>query len=277
MFNLVKIHKSKLKNVLFHLLVLSSVGIFMIPFIGMVYISLKPPKEIFTSTIGKLTLENYFYVFQQSNFGKYYLNSLIASGGAVLLSLILGLPAAYVLTRFNFKCKGIIEYLFLVSRLIPALTIIIPLFIMFRFLNFQDTYQGMIVAYTQLIVGFLIWMLREFFRNIPKEIEEAAMIDGCSRLDVFLKINIPLASTGIAAASILAFTFCWNDFIFALILTSANAKTATVAIFNYMQFEEIQWGPLMAAGICITLPIIIFSIMLQKYIIMGLTWGAVKG
>jgi len=231
-----------------------------------------PPKLLWTPII-----RHYIKVFNNSYFMKAYLNSIIIATSTTLLALILGIPASYTLTRFNFKGKSTLAFWMLVTRMAPAPAMIIPFFIILLRLKLIDTYFGLIMTYLTFTLGYVIWMMRGFFQSIPEEIEEAAIIDGCTKFQVFLKIGIPLAKPGVAAVSIISFIFCWNEFLYALILTRMNIKTSTVAILGYITSDGVRWSELSAASILIIIPVVTLSILVQKYIISGLTMGAIKG
>ena len=162
------------------------------------------------------------------------------------------------------------------TRMLPQFGILIPFYIMFAKLRLLDTYIALILIYLTFVLAFAIWMMKGFFQEIPSELEDAAQVDGCTRIKAIFKIVLPLAAPGLAATSIFSIILCWNEFLFALILTGLQAKTATVAIYSFVTFREIIWGGLTAAGTLITLPILIFFLLVQKHFIRGLTMGAVK-
>jgi multiple sugar transport system permease protein len=261
--------------------------------------SFKPPEQIFElppKLIFTPTLHNYLAIFglevgtelegltqtqagtgATSQLPRYFLNSLIVSVGTTVLSLAIGCLAAYSLARFRFAAKRYMLLGILFVRMVPAVVLVIPIYTLWRAFGLIDTHQGLILAYLSFNLPFVIWMMRGFFVDIPVEIEEAALIDGCSRLGALAKVILPLAAPGIAATSIFALLLGWNEFLFAVLLTADRAKTLTPAIQNYVTDRAILWGNLYAAASIVLLPVLIFSLAVQKHLARGLTGGAVKG
>lgn len=230
-----------------------------------------PPKWIFQPT-----LENYKQIFQLSPFMKYLLNSLIVASLNTGAVLILGSLAAYSLARFKFKGADNIAFWILSVRMMPPVAAIIPIYIIMRNLRLLDTPWSLVITYLTFNLPFAVWLLRSFFREIPREIEESALVDGCSDFSAFRKIALPLAAPGLAATGILTFIFSWNEFLFALILTGNKAVTLPVGIIGYMKETGINWGYMTAGGVLALIPVIIFTILVQKHLVKGLTMGAVK-
>jgi multiple sugar transport system permease protein len=261
--------------------------------------SFKMPQEIFVlppKLIFQPTLHNYLVVFGlqygnelenvaqttattgvTSEFPRYFLNSLIVSTGTTVMALILGASTAYSLARFRYKAKQTILLSILLVRMIPGIVLIIPFYLLYRDLGLIDTHLGLIIAYLSFNLPFTIWMMRGFFLDIPVELEEAAMVDGASRVAALVRIVLPLAAPGMAATAIFALLLSWNEFLFAVLLTSNNAKTLSPSILSYITDKAVLWGRLYAAGCSIILPVLIFSVSVQKYLARGLTGGAVKG
>jgi len=227
-----------------------------------------PPKWIFIPT-----LENYIKVFSEEKFPLYLSNSLIISTTCAISLLLIVFPAAYSLARFKIHGKEDILFWLLSTRITPPVIILIPIFIIFKNLNLLDTYPAIILMHMCINLPLALWMLLSFFEGLPKDIEEAAMVDGCSHLGVLLRIVLPLALPGIAVTTLLCFLFSWNEVLFALILTGLNTKTASIAIYNYLTWVEIKWGELSSAAILIMLPPILITFLAQKYIVRGLMIG----
>jgi len=221
-----------------------------------------------------LTSDNYRSVFENSPFGRYALNSLIVAVGSTSLSLLLGVPAAYGIAR---SARYGTALFILVARMTPALSYLIPWFILFQSLGLANTYLALIL--THLIIGLplIIWIMVGFFEDVHRDLEDAAVIDGCSRFGSFLRVAVPLTRPGIAVSGILAFIFSWNNFIFAVVLAGPRLQTLPVAIFNVLTFEQINWGPLAAAALLVTTPVLILAMMVQRHIITGLAAGGLKG
>lgn len=269
--------KHLLKNLLYALGMALLVLFYLLPFLWMLLNSFKtplqiiklPPQLIFTPT-----LENFSNVFQAQNFGQYLLNSLIVGLGSTGLGLLLGLPAAFSIARYNQRKLAVA---ILLSRMVPGITFLVPLFILFRSLSLVDTYYSLIFSHLLVGLPFIIWVMVPFFEGIPRELHEAAIVDGASTIQTFLQVILPISGPGIVTASILSFVFSWNNFMFSVILGTNRTKTVPVAIYNFISYAQIDWGGLMAAAVIITVPILVLTMITQRYIIRGLTQGAVKG
>lgn len=220
------------------------------------------------------TLENYRNVISENNFLRFTWNSFVIAALSTGIGLVLGLPAAYSIARY--KQNGL-ALAILVARLTPYITYLVPWYIAFRALGLIDTYLALTM--THLIVGMplIIWIMISFFEEVPIELEQAAYVDGASKLGTFLRIVLPLSMPGVVAASILAFIFSWNQFLFSLVLSGPNTKPVPVAVFNFISYGSIDFGGLGAAAVLITLPVIVLTLLIQRYIVSGLTMGAVKG
>ena len=220
------------------------------------------------------TLANYRNVIAENDFLKFTWNSFVIAALSTGIGLVLGLPAAYSIARY--KQNGL-ALAILVARLTPYITYLVPWYIAFRALGLIDTYLALTM--THLIVGMplIIWIMISFFEEVPIELEQAAYVDGASKLGTFLRIVLPLSMPGVVAASILAFIFSWNQFLFSLVLSGPNTKPVPVAVFNFISYGSIDFGGLGAAAVLITLPVILLTLLIQRYIVSGLTMGAVKG
>jgi len=247
-------------------------------FYWMITLSLKPqveaaafPPSFFHFTV---TFKGYVEVFAKHPFLLYTWNSLVVAAGTTLLGLIVGLPAAYSIAQWK---QHKLALTILVARIIPGISYLIPWYILFRNLRMVDTYTALIL--THLVVGLpiTIWVMIGFFEDIPPDLREAALIDGCTDYGAFWRVAIPLVKPGVVATAILAFIFSWNNFLFSVILAGRNTRTLPIAVFNMIGYEEINWGPLAAAATLITLPVILLTLIIQRHIVTGLTFGAVKG
>jgi len=221
-----------------------------------------------------LTLANYAYVFANSPLPRFAINSVIVAVGSTGLSLFLGIPAAYGIARSRRYGTAL---LILVARMTPALSYLIPWFLLFQQLGLANTYTALIL--THLIIGLplVIWVMLGFFEGMQAELEDAALIDGCSRFGSFLRVAVPLTRPGIVVSGILAFIFSWNNFIFAVVLAGPRLQTLPVAVFSMMSFEQTNWGPLAAAALLITAPVLILTLTVQRDIVAGLAAGGMKG
>ena len=241
-----------------------------------------PPKFLFSPSLENyraitIGLKSQAIESLKPDFPQYFLNTLIIAIAAVCVSLLLGTLAAYSLARFSFKFKENIAFTFLSFRFAPELMIILPLYVIFRKLHMIDSFLGLTLAYQLIILPFLIWVLRGFFEEISREIEQAARVDGYTWWGVFRKISLPLVKPGIAAVVILSFIFAWNNFIFAMILGGEQTQPITLGILGFIGYERVLWGQMAAATIICVIPELILAIIIQKHIIRGLTFGAVKG
>lgn len=203
-------------------------------------------------------------------------NSTIVALGSTILVLIVGSLAAYSLARFSFKGRESIGFFILGMRAFPPATLIIPYFLIMKNLHALDKYQTLIIVHALFNLPFAIWLLKGFFKEIPKEIEEAALVDGCSRLQSLTKIMIPICIPGIIATAVISFIFSWNEFLFAFILTKDVTQTMPIILSSFIVHRGILWGEMSAAGVMSILPVIILSFTIQKYIARSMTFGAVK-
>jgi multiple sugar transport system permease protein len=228
-----------------------------------------PPLFIFEPT-----LRNFETVFQRNPMWQFLLNSAIIGLGATLLGLIIGLPAAYTIARYKQQKLAV---LILVARIMPGISYLVPWFILFSRLKLTGTYWALILSHLLITLPMTIWLMIGFFEDIPPELDDAAMIDGCSHRQAFLKVSLPLVKPGIAAAAILSFIFSWNNFLFSLILANQQTRPLPVAVFSFISYTQIDWGGLNAAATIVTLPVLILILFAQKHMVRGLTLGSVKG
>jgi multiple sugar transport system permease protein len=232
----------------------------------------KPPEWLFTPII-----DNYRNVLTNIPFGQYLTNSLVVAVGTTVGSLVLGILAGYGFARFRFRGSVAVRFLVLVTRMAPRTVLVVPYFLMMQKIGLLDTYTGLVIAYVSFALPFTIWLLIGFFMDVPMEIEEAAMIDGCGRLGVLLRVVIPVVAPGLVVAAIFAFLVAWNEFLFALILSGVNAKTLPVVIAGFTTDIGPLYGEMSAAAVMVMLPNIVMTVALQRFLVRGLTLGAVKG
>ncbi len=268
---------SILKKILFGLVVVLVVVPVMFPFLWMLASSLKtqvdivawPPRLIFSPT-----LQNYERVFREQNFLKYFINSAVIGTSAVGLSLLMGLPAAYSIARFQQRRLSIF---ILIARLMPGISFLMPWYIIFSRLNLMDSYVALILSHMLITLPIIVWIMASYFETIPIEMEESAMVDGATRQHAFLAIVLPIAGPGIVTSVTLSFIFSWNNFMFSQVLSMEKTRTLPIAIYNFVSYAEVDWGAVMAAAVAIMAPAIILTMVFQKYVVKGLTMGAVKG
>ena len=255
--------------------------LFMLPtvfvFYWMITLSLKPQVEATAYPPSfvhfSVTLAGYREVFTKYPFLLYTWNSLVVAVGSTALGLAVGLPAAYSIARWR---QQRLALTILVARIIPGIAYLIPWYIFFRRLRMVDTYGALILTHLIVSLPIIIWVMISFFEDVPSELEDAALIDGCSYLGVFGRIALPLVRPGVMATAILSFVFSWNNFLFSVILAGRETRTLPIAVFNMISYEEINWGTLAAAATLITLPVLLVALFAQRHMVTGLTFGAVK-
>jgi multiple sugar transport system permease protein len=252
------------------------------PLAWMVVTSIKSNREITqdaTILPSAVTLGNYVSLFQGREFGSYLTNSVIVTAASVAIALILGTQAAYALARFRLwaRLDRYVGFSLLMVRLLPPIAIVIPIFILAQRLGLLNTLLSLIVVYATFNVTIVVWMMESFFREIPIDLEEAAMVDGDTRFTAFRRIVLPLAAPGLVATGIFAAITTYNEFLFALVLTSTpTAETMPIGAATLIGRINVDWGAMSAAGVIGALPIIVFSVFVQRHLVRGLTMGAVK-
>jgi multiple sugar transport system permease protein len=224
-----------------------------------------------------LTMLNYQTLFSQGDIFVYFRNSFITAIFTTVISLVIGSLAAYGFARFNWKKREDRAFWVLSQKFLPAMAVVIPYFLMASITGLLDTQVILIICYTTFNIPFTIWMMRGFIEDLPMELEEAAFVDGCNRLQVLAKIVFPLVLPGMTATAIFCVINSWNEFVFANFLTSIHAKTVPTSVMMYLSVSGVKWGEMAATGVLAVLPVLIFAICVQKYMIRGLTFGAVKG
>ncbi|KGM31510.1 carbohydrate ABC transporter permease [Inquilinus limosus] len=247
-------------------------------FLWMLSLSLKPevdnisyPPVLIPTT---LAWSNYAQVFAENSFGRYFINSLIVTGSATLIGLLIGAPAAYGIARAKATKLSVVV---MIARMTPGLSYLIPLFLMFRWLGLMGTLWPQIITHLVITLPIVIWVLISYFEALPIELEEAGRIDGANRWQVFRHVVLPLTRPGITVALLLSFIFSWNNFVFGIVLAGRTTRTLPVAVYNSLTFEQVSWGPLSAAALVVVIPVLVLTVVAQKQIVAGLTSGAVKG
>ena len=228
----------------------------------------------------KPTLKHYIAAFIEQPFLRFMLNSVIVAAASTALSLVFGTLAAYGLARFRYPAnmKFHISFFILSVRMMPPIVSILPLFLFFNFLSLTNTKLALVIAYTGFNLPFVVWMMKGYIQEIPRELEESAMVDGDTRLGAFWRIILPLAAPGLAATAIFSFILSWNEFLYALILTdTVDAKTLPVGIVGRITKLEVKFGEMSAAGFASMVPIVIFAFIVQRHLVRGLSFGAVRG
>ncbi|KYG07163.1 sugar ABC transporter permease [Sorangium cellulosum] len=271
---------------LFYLLVAAVVVFTVFPFVWAFVSSIKPDDELFTTPVrywpGRPTLENYRLVLDNGEFQTALLNSVIVAVSVTALSLAVGSLAAYALGRFRFRGRSAVLYVVLAMTIFPQIAVLGALFEMINFFKLYNQLPALVLTYLIFTLPFTVWVLTGFLKAIPREIEEAAYVDGATPWQVFTRIMLPLSVPGMATTGILAFIAAWNEFLFALSFTQTpDKRTVTYAIQAFSTttsgLYEIPWGQTMAASIVVTVPLVVLTLVFQRRILAGLTAGAVKG
>lgn len=267
---------TNLGNVLILLLLIFLV---LMPILWMVQMSFRTKVATFQMPPPLLegwTLENYI-VITQSSFLRHLGNSLIVSTVTTVFALLFGVPAAYAISRHHFRRETVLTFWILMARLALPIGFALPLFNIFVRLNLTNTYPGIILAYLTFTVPLVIWVLRPFLDSIPVDMEESAIVDGANNWQVFSRIVIPMAAPGVVSVGILTFIMTWIEFFYALIFTRGSMMTAPVGVVNFLRYVGWDWGQITSAGVLVMLPVVLFAIFTHRYLIRGLTAGAVKG
>jgi len=234
----------------------------------------KNPGEL--DFIGQLALEAGQQVTGPSDYVGRLKNSLIIAGVSTVLSVVLGFFAAYAFSRFNVPGKNDLLFFILSTRMLPAVVVTIPLFLMYRTLRLHDTHLGMILLYTVFNLSFSVWLLKGFIDEIPREYEDAALVDGYSRLEAFFKIVLPQSVTGLAATTVFCLIFAWNEYAFSLMLTSEKARTAPPSIATMLGRGVVEWQAIAAGSVLFLIPVVVITFALRKYLLRGVTFGAIR-
>jgi multiple sugar transport system permease protein len=281
---LVTVQRRKRKKALQHTVVIALLSTWTVfalaPIVWIVMMSLKVPEDIVTYPPKFLftpTLANYADIFTGTQFLTPFINSIIVTLGALLLTLVVGLPTAYALARFNFKGRESIAFSILSLRFAPELLIILPLYLLFQKVGLYDNYLGLILAYQLVTLPMLVWMLRSFIEDLPVELEEAVSVDGGTRWTAFRHVIFRLIAPGLGASLMLSFIFAWNSYTLPLVLSGRKTQVITTGIQQYISFQSIEWGPMAAATVVSMVPGTLFAIFALRWIVGGLTAGTVKG
>jgi multiple sugar transport system permease protein len=272
--------KSLIKMLVTNILSLIIVLVFVFPIYYLVASSLKTVRQMWHTPylwFFQPTLENFTSLFTVRSFGQNYMNSFVVVTANVAIALLIGLPAAYGLARCNIRGKEKISFWMLSQLMLPPVAGLVPFYLLIRYIGLLHTRLALIIVYLSFNIPFVTWLMKGFFESLPKELEEAALVDGCNRWRSFIHIAIPLSFPGIFSTTLICILLTWNEFLLALALTGSETYTLPVVITTFWTDRVILWGQICAAGVLIVIPIIIFGLIIQKYLVAGLTMGAVKG
>ena len=270
------------RGLLYYILIAMALVLVGFPLLWMALSSLKPSVELFKVPPKMIpqdpTLLWYMNAFSNSLVVRYFINSLIAASLTMAIDVVFSCLGAYSLARFRYRGRHLIMVSVLSAYCIPPIMLMIPLYRIISGMGLNSTYAGVVIGHMTITLPFCVWLLIPFFKKIPREMEEAALVDGASNLKIFLLIMLPLCAPGILSTGIMAFILSWNEYLLSSVLVSSDKmKTLTVGLANYISSTEIDWGTIMALGTATTIPIIILFSAIQKYFVEGLTAGAVKG
>jgi multiple sugar transport system permease protein len=272
--------RKSFSNGLIYLAVAVAVVLSIFPIFFLLVTSFKPPELTYAIPpvwVFKPTLQNYQEVFAGGSFIKYFVNSLVIAASTTAAAIALGGLAGYGFARFRFRGATWMRLGSLVPQMLPPITIIVPLYVLFNSMDLIDSRLALIISYLTFSIPLSIWMMTGFFADVPEELEESAMIDGCTRIEAFFRVSLPIVAPGLAATAILSFIYCWNEFLYAVILTGRDARTLPVTITSFMTNKAILWGRIAASGSLVLVPVLIFALLAQRYLVRGLSRGAVKG
>ena len=273
-----------LDQVVTYLVLLLIMVVVLGPFVFMIITSLKsnldilevPPNlKIFD---GEVIRKNYESVLYERNFLLYIRNSVVVVVAATLIAMLIGTPAAYGFSRFRFRGSNDLAFWILSNRFTPVIAIAVPVYLMMANLRVLDTYQGMVIPYVAINIPLVVWVMRGFFDDISHEIDEAALIDGCGRWSALLRVVLPICGPGLVTTAILAAIFTWNEFLLGLfIVTTTASQTVPVGASGLLSMERaIEWNVTSTVGVVTVIPVLVFSLLIQRHIVRGLTAGAVK-
>ncbi len=272
---------SRAENTLRTAIVLAAIAVFMLPIVWLFDTSFKLQRDIFKMPpmwLGfEATLSNFQFAISTVNAPRFIMNSIIISGGTTIAALILGTLGGYAVARSQLKVVRIGSYFFLVLLMIPPVAMLIPFYLIMRDVGLLGTYLSVIILDTCFNAPFVVWMMSSYFRSVPVELEEAATVDGTSPIGAFLRVSLPLSLPGMVAAALYCIIFSWNDFLFALLLTSPQTKTIPLGIMGTFTTSQMSWGNMAALALFAVVPVLLIAVLLNKYFVQGMTAGAVKG
>jgi multiple sugar transport system permease protein len=271
----------RLSPAIVNVAVIALVATYALPYVFLLITSFKPAADVLqippTFLPERISLENYRSIFGNPSVPSAFFNSIVVAAGSTVLALLLAVPAAYGASFFRTPFATWFLLFALMTRMVPSVSLGVPLFILMKNLGLLDTQVGLILAHTTLSVPLAVWLMAAFFESVPRDLEEAARMDGCTRFQAFRYAILPVVSGGIAITALFSFIASWNEFLYALLLTAERSVTAPIVIAQFKSAYGFDWGPMTALAALYSLPVILVTLILQKQIIGGLTFGAVKG
>lgn len=271
----------KKKNGWVYMVLCLALTVLLLPIMSMVTTSFKTSAELYGGVSflpRNPTWNNFVYVIENTDFVTNIINSVIVSGAVTIISVVAAALAGYTLTRFRGRPVKLFSILLYMVQMVPAILLLMPLFMVIRRIGLYDKLPSLMIAYTAINLPICIYMMKSFFATIPYEIEESAVMDGCGQFKAFLLLVIPISAPGLTSVGIIAFIYSWNEYMLASVFIRSDAvKTLSVGLSQFSQQFSVEWGAMMAAATLATVPAALFLIFAQKYIVQGLTAGAVKG
>jgi ABC-type glycerol-3-phosphate transport system permease component len=277
----VSLHRREMRKSIIQYITLFLLSLFSIfPIVSMLSISFSEPTDIFVypprMIPSKLTLENYIYAFTSGKMVFYMWNSLIVAGGVTLVTVLAAVPTAYGVARFKFRGRGLATSMVLLCYLLPSVSIAVPLFVVFRTMHLLGSYIAIIIAHITITLPLSVWLMSGYFSYVPWNVEEAAMIDGCSRIGAIYRVVLPMSLPGLVTVIFFSFTASWQEFLYALLFTGSATRTAAIGLVAFIGEEQVWWGALAAGAVVFSIPVIVLYFFVQRYYVATLA-GAVKG
>lgn len=272
--------RAQLEKLLAYLIALAAILLTLFPIVWILSISLKTQRDAFAlppKWIFEPIWDHYMALWEKPGFVDAFLNTVYVTMLGVSMAIVIAIFASYSIHRFRFRGKQLFGIWLLLAYMLPEFLFVIPMYVLYQRIGWYDTHIGLALVYQVHSLPFAVWLIRSFFKEIPAELDDAARIDGCNHLGTLRHVYIPLAAPGIAATAILTAIWIWNELTIALSLSFSNAQTITVAVASFRGYASINWGPMTAASIVAIVPMLVFSIFAQKYIVKGLTLGSLKG
>ncbi len=272
--------RAQLEKLLAYLIALAAILLTLFPIVWILSISLKTQRDAFAvppKWLFEPIWDHYMALWEKPGFVDAFLNTIYVTLLGVSMAIVIAIFASYSIHRFHFRGKKLFGIWLLLAYMLPEFLFVIPMYVLYQRIGWYDTHIGLALVYQVHSLPFAVWLIRSFFKEIPAELDDASRIDGCNHLGTLRHVYIPLAAPGIAATAILTAIWIWNELTIALSLSFSNAQTITVAVASFRGYASINWGPMTAASIVAIVPMLVFSIFAQKYIVKGLTLGSLKG
>lgn len=271
--------RKSLENVIVRILVLLVIVAVLLPIFWMALTSLKPEGEVFAwppTLIFRPVVDAYLTIYG-SGWWLYFMNTIIVSVSSAALALAVGLTGAYAVARFDIPRKEFFAFTVLSVRMIPPVVVVIPLYLMISFMGLRDTYPGLVLVYAVFLLPYVIWIMRGFIEQVPRDIEEAAQLDGCSTFGAFTRALLPIVRPGLAATLLFSMIMTWNEFLVAFVISGQSTQTVPVAAMTLVGFQMVYWARVCATGVLLVIPPIVMAFLMQRWLVRGFTMGMVKG